>query len=126
MVAVGPEVGSLVYTDRIMSCIDCGQEFTFTAGEQEFYAQRGFSEAPKRCTSCRAIRKAQRSGSGSYAGGSGGYSAPYDRGDGGYGERRPRQMYSAVCAECGRTAMVPFQPTGSRPVYCSDCFQNRR
>jgi CxxC-x17-CxxC domain-containing protein len=128
VVAVGPEVGSLVYADRTISCVDCGQEFTFTSGEQEFYAQRGFSEAPKRCTSCRAARKAQRtgSGSGSYGGGSGGYSGGYDRGDGGYGERRPRQMYSAVCAECGRTAMVPFQPTGARPVYCSDCFQNRR
>jgi CxxC-x17-CxxC domain-containing protein len=116
----------LVYTDRVITCVDCGQEFTFTSGEQEFYAQRGFSEAPKRCASCRALRKAQRGSTGSYGGGTGSYSSSYDRSDTGYAERRPRQMYSAICAECGRTAQVPFQPTGSRPVYCSDCFQNRR
>jgi CxxC-x17-CxxC domain-containing protein len=122
-----------VYTDRVIACIDCGQEFTFTAGEQEFYEQRGFTEAPKRCTSCRAARKAQRSGGGASSSSSGGYNgSSYDRGPssysgggGGY-ERRPRQMYSAVCANCGRTAQVPFQPTGARPVYCSDCFQTRR
>jgi CxxC-x17-CxxC domain-containing protein len=127
----------LVYTDRIISCVDCGQEFSFTAGEQEFYAQRGFSEPPKRCPSCRAARKAQRSASsgGGYGGGTGSYSGGYDRsysgggyngGGSGYAERRPRQMFTATCADCGRTAQVPFQPTGSRPVYCSDCFQSRR
>jgi CxxC-x17-CxxC domain-containing protein len=125
------EVHSLSYTDRAISCVDCGQEFVFTSGEQEFYAQRGFSEAPKRCTSCRAARKAQRNGAGgtteagegSYGGygqSSGGY------GGGGYSERRPREMFAATCADCGRTAQVPFQPTGARPVYCSDCFQTRR
>ena len=103
-----------------MTCIDCGQEFVFTSGEQSFYAQRGFTEAPKRCTSCRAARKAQRN---STSGGGGGY----DRDSyGGGGGRRPKQMYAAVCAECGKTAQVPFQPTGARPVYCSDCFQTRR
>lgn len=122
------EVRSLAYTDRGITCIDCGMEFVFTAGEQEFYAQRGFSEAPKRCASCRAARKAQRSA----AGGSGGAGASsyggYGQSEGGYGyaERRPREMYSATCAECGRTAQVPFQPTGARPVYCSDCFQSKR
>lgn len=124
------------YTDRVMTCIDCGQEFVFTSGEQAFYAQRGFTEAPKRCVSCRTARKAQRNagstaGGGSYGGGydrdggGGGYGGGY--GDaGGYGERRPRQLFSAVCAECGKTAQVPFQPTGARPVYCSDCFQLKR
>jgi len=119
-----------VYTDRAITCLDCGQAFTFTSGEQEFYAQRGFTEPPKRCASCRAIRKAQRNGGSAggdgYAGGNG-----YDRG--GYGgssysgpERRPRQMFEATCANCGKMAQLPFQPTGSRPVYCSDCFQSRR
>lgn len=116
----------MAYTDRVISCADCGQEFTFTAGEQDFYAQRGFTEPPKRCPSCRAARKSQRNGgSGSSYGASGGYGS-----SGGYGasasERPPRQMHEAVCANCGRTALVPFQPTGSRPVYCSDCFQSRR
>lgn len=114
-----------MYADKVITCADCGQEFTFTGGEQEFYAQRGFTEPPKRCPSCRAARKSQRnSGSGGYASSGGGsYGGGYDSG---YSERRPRQMYDAVCANCGRTAQVPFQPTGSRPVYCSDCFQSRR
>ena len=126
-----------VYTDRTISCLDCGQEFSFTAGEQEFYAQRGFSEPPKRCPSCRAIRKAQRTrATSSFEGGgdAGGWRAPayagspagYSSRDGGYGERRPREMFEAVCADCGKTASVPFRPSGSKPVYCSDCFQNRR
>jgi CxxC-x17-CxxC domain-containing protein len=121
-----------------MTCVDCGQEFVFTSGEQSFYAQRGFTEAPKRCAACRTARKAQRNAAeggsasgGAYARGDsdGGYGGGgYDSGGyGGYGgERRPRQLFSAVCAECGRTAQVPFQPTGARPVYCSDCFQTRR
>ncbi len=143
-----------MYTDRSITCADCGQEFTFTAGEQEFYAQRGFSESPKRCPSCRQIRKAQRSRSSSYDGGSArggdgygessyasdgygggssasGYSASggYSAGGGsssGYGERRPREMFEATCANCGKTASVPFRPSGSKPVYCSDCFESRR
>lgn len=133
---------SFVYTDKTQSCADCGQQFVFTAGEQEFYAQRGFTEAPKRCASCRAQRKAQRSASGGYAqsgggaasyGDSGNYSSRGSYGGGssygessGYSERRPREMFEAVCAECGKVAQVPFQPTGARPVYCSDCFQSRR
>ncbi len=119
----------MAYTDRGMTCLDCGMEFVFTAGEQEFYAQRGFSEPPKRCASCRASRKAQRSASGGSGGASAGSYGGYEQSSGGYGgyaERRPREMFSAVCAECGRTAQVPFQPTGARPVYCSDCFQGKR
>jgi CxxC-x17-CxxC domain-containing protein len=129
-----------VYTDQTISCLDCGQEFTFTAGEQEFYAERGFTEPPKRCPSCRAIRKAQRSRATSYDGGDVGRWAapPADDGytsafagapagyGGGYRERRPRELFEAVCADCGKTASVPFRPSGSKPVYCSDCFQNRR
>ena len=144
-----------MYTDRSIACVDCGQEFTFTAGEQEFYAQRGFTESPKRCSSCRQIRKAQRNrgsgdgaprgdgyGNGGYNGGSygsgdggsyasSGYSASggYSSGgysSGGYSEKRPREMFEATCANCGKTASVPFRPSGSKPVYCSDCFESRR
>ena len=124
-----------MYTDRAITCLDCGQEFVFTTGEQEFYAQRGFTEPPKRCASCRAIRKAQRN-----AGPSGGSSSPYGRtgngdgyaSDGGYGDgmtqtpRHQRPMHEAPCADCGKTALLPFEPTGARPVYCSDCFQQHR
>ena len=125
-----------MFTDRAIVCVDCGQEFTFTAGEQEFYEQRGFTEPPKRCTACRAVRKAQRQSSGGHGadsgygnGGSyGGYSAGGYSSDagGGYRDRPQREMFDAVCGDCGKTARVPFRPTGARPVYCSDCFQTRR
>ena len=99
--------------DTVLTCRDCGQDFTFTSGEQEFFASRGFSE-PSRCASCREARKAERNG------GSGTYSS------GGYGYDRPqRQMFEAPCASCGNTARVPFQPSGEKPVYCSDCFRQR-
>jgi CxxC-x17-CxxC domain-containing protein len=130
-----PEVRSFVYEDKTITCADCGQPFTFTASEQAFYAEKGFSDAPKRCKTCRQARKQQRNspsygGDDSYGGGysSGGYGgggSSYGGGGGGY-DRAPRQMYDAVCADCGKTAQVPFQPTGSRPVYCNDCFRARR
>jgi CxxC-x17-CxxC domain-containing protein len=111
-------VFSLYGSDKNLTCADCGQEFVFTASEQQFYADRQFTE-PRRCASCRASRKAARGDSG---GGSGG---GYSSGGGGY-DRGPREMFSATCSSCGREAQVPFQPTGSKPVYCSDCFQTQR
>jgi CxxC-x17-CxxC domain-containing protein len=102
---------SFTSMDRTIVCRDCGQEFTFTAGEQAFYQERGYSD-PQRCPSCRAARKAQRTG-------------------GGYGDDRgyssgPRQMFAAICSDCGRETEVPFQPTAGKPVYCRECFQNHR
>jgi CxxC-x17-CxxC domain-containing protein len=130
-----------VYTDKTLTCADCGQQFVFTASEQDFYAQRGFSE-PRRCASCRASRKAARgNGGGGYgassSSGGGGYgSSSYGSGGGygggggggGYGERErgPREMFSATCSNCGKEAMVPFRPTSGKPVYCSDCFRSMR
>jgi len=121
-----------VYTNKNLTCADCGQEFVFTASEQDFYAQRGFTE-PRRCASCRASRKAARNESsggdasyGSYGAG-GGYSAGgYGGGGGGYRDRGPREMFSATCSNCGREAQVPFRPTSGKPVYCSDCFRSMR
>jgi CxxC-x17-CxxC domain-containing protein len=113
-------------SDRTLTCRDCGQAFTFTAGEQAFYQERGFSE-PQRCPSCRAARKAQRnasgmdsgyggySGGGSYsAGGYGGGGNSYS-GGGGYSSG-PRQMFPAICSQCGRETEVPFQPRSDKPV----------
>lgn len=100
----------MVFVDKPLTCRDCGQDFTFTAGEQEFHAEKGFTNPPVRCPQCRAQRKA-----------SGGF--------GGGGMRQnsgPREMHPAVCAECGKETMVPFMPRGDRPVYCSDCFQSQR
>ena len=129
-------------SDRTLTCRDCGQTFVFTAGEQAFYSERGYS-APLRCPSCRAARKQQRSSGGdSYGGGgyssSGGgyggdsYSSGRSSGGGGYSgggdsyNRGPRQMYPAVCSQCGKETEVPFQPTAGKPVYCRECFQQQR
>ena len=119
-------------TDQTITCRDCGQAFTFTAGEQAFYQERGYTE-PQRCPSCRAERKAQRAASGYDAGGSssGGYARGYSSGGGSYGggggySSGPRQMYPAVCSNCGKETEVPFQPRGDKPVYCRECFQQQR
>jgi CxxC-x17-CxxC domain-containing protein len=99
----------MTYSDRTLTCVQCGNEFTFSGDDQEFHAGRGYQD-PKRCPSCRAERRSSRdSGSGSYGGG--GYDRPQ------------RQMYSATCARCGKEALVPFEPRGDKPVYCSDCYQ---
>ena len=122
-----------MYNDKNLTCADCGQEFVFTASEQDFYAQRGFTE-PRRCASCRASRKAARNADGgsSYSSGAG-YSSGggYSSGAGSYGggggyERAPREMFSATCSNCGREAQVPLRPTSGKPVYCSDCFRTQR
>jgi CxxC-x17-CxxC domain-containing protein len=120
-----------LYSDKNLSCVDCSQEFVFTARDQEFYAGRGFSE-PRRCPSCRAAKKAQRdsggTGMGSYSS-SGSYSSGGYGGGGGYGgsrDRGPRQMFTATCSQCGNEASLPFRPTNGKPVYCSDCFRSMR
>ena len=97
--------------DQHIKCADCGEDFVFTAGEQAFYREKGLTNAPTRCKSCRDKRKAERSGGG------GGASA--QRGGG-------REMHSAVCSRCGAETTVPFVPTGARPVYCRDCFNEMK
>ena len=107
------------YADKTLTCRDCGMDFVFTGGEQEFYAQKGFTNEPTRCPSCRQARKSSGGGRSSYGdrdsyGSSRGYSSG------------PREMHTAICASCGREAQVPFVPRGDKPVYCSDCFQQQR
>ena len=114
-------------TDKTLICADCNQEFSFTASEQQFYADRQFTE-PRRCPSCRAARKASRGDSGGSGYSGGGYSGGgYSGGgrSGGYSSG-PREMFSATCSSCGKEALVPFRPSGAKPVYCSDCFQTQR
>lgn len=107
----------MAYADKTLACKDCGAQFTFTQGEQAFYASKGLMNEPTRCPECRSARKRAQSSSG------------YGD-DTGYGSPRPdnsfRQMYDVTCDQCGRPARVPFQPRGDRPVYCSDCFQQQR
>jgi CxxC-x17-CxxC domain-containing protein len=111
-------------------CRDCGTNFTFTEGEQQFYSSRGYTE-PQRCPDCRAAKKASRgndsyssggSGGGYSSGGGGGYDSGGGGGYGGGRDRAPRQMTQVTCSNCGKETEVPFVPTGDRPVYCSDCF----
>lgn len=86
-----------MYQDKTLKCKDCGNDFVFTAGEQEFYAEKGFQNEPQRCKACRDARKSAA-----------------------------RTMYDAVCAECGKECKVPFNPTEGKAVYCSECFAKRR
>jgi CxxC-x17-CxxC domain-containing protein len=114
------------YADKALTCRDCQQAFVFTAGEQEFFASRGFTNEPSRCPDCRAARKAERGGS-TYTSGGGGYGGGgYSTGGGGGYGRREREMFSVTCSACGNEALVPFQPRGDKPVYCSDCFAKQR
>lgn len=89
-----------MYEDKTLVCKECGNEFVFTAGEQEFYAERGFVNEPQRCKDCRAARK--------------------------NAARGEREYFEAVCDECGGVARVPFKPREGKPVYCSECFAKNR
>ena len=112
----------MLYTDQIIACVDCGTEFNFSAKEQEFYAQKGFTSVPKRCKPCRNARKDQQ--------GSGGGSRPTmthggaSYGGSSYGAPREREMHTVICAACGTETQVPFKPRGDRPVYCRSCFNS--
>ncbi len=103
---------AMSYADKTLTCRDCGEEFFFTAGEQEFYAQKGFTNEPTRCLNCRQQHKARmnnRDGMGGYRSSNNG----------------PREQHTTVCAGCGREATVPFVPRNNKPVYCDDCFQSQ-
>ncbi len=102
------------FEDKTIICADCGQEFIHSAEDQARYAERGFTNEPKRCRTCRDKRKNQGGGGRSSGGGGGG------------GFRPARESYEAVCANCGATTTVPFKPTQGRPVYCRDCFRSMR
>lgn len=86
----------VMYEDKILICKECGEEFVFTAGEQQFYAEKGFQNEPQRCKKCRDARK--------------------------NANKPQREMFYTVCARCGGEARVPFQPSNDRPVYCSECY----
>ncbi len=97
----------MTYQDRNLTCAECAQSFVFSADDQAYHAEKGYTNEPKRCSTCRDARRAQSGGSG----------GGFDRG--------PREMHPVVCAECGKNTTVPFQPRGDRPVYCSDCFSQQ-
>ena len=92
------------FQDKTLVCRDCGKEFQFTAGEQEFYQSRSLGSEPSRCQDCRLAKRRDRSAA----------------------DVAPREMHPAVCASCGKDCEVPFQPKGDRPVYCNECFTKMR
>ena len=96
------ETKNIMYEDRTLVCRDCGKEFIFSAGEQEFYARNDFKNDPVRCPECRKARKNAARG------------------------QQSREMFDAVCAACGKPTKVPFQPRNDKPIYCSECFAARR
>jgi CxxC-x17-CxxC domain-containing protein len=102
--------------DKTLTCRDCGTTFVFSEREQDFYAQKGFTNEPSRCPDCRAARKASRANDTSYSGSTSRMSSSTGR----------REMFPAVCSRCGKDTQVPFQPTSGKPVYCSECFQLER
>ena len=92
--------------DIQLQCSDCGRDFTFTAADQQFFQERGYS-TPKRCKSCRQARKSDQ-------GGGSGYRSSSTQGS------------PVICSGCGQPTTVPFEPRGDRPVYCRDCYQARK
>lgn len=98
--------------DKTLTCRECGTQFTFSTEEQELFAQRGYTNEPGRCPTCREARRQRNSDGGGFS-------------SGGYG-RRERELFPAVCAQCGKDTQVPFQPRGDRPVYCGDCYERVR
>ena len=84
--------------NKVLTCKECSKSFDFTVRDQQFYAQKGFTNEPQRCKECRDARK------------SGGATPA------------PRQTHEAVCAQCNTQTTVPFKPRGDRPVYCRSCY----
>ena len=93
------------FQDKALHCVDCGAEFVWTAGEQLFFADKNFKNEPKRCKACKTKRASRPAGA-----------AP----------ARERVETQTSCSECGKVTTVPFKPTQGRPVYCRECFQQRK
>jgi len=92
--------------DKILTCKDCSNEFVFTEREQQFFAEKGFSNQPQRCRECRQARRGRH-------------------GDGVGARTMARPSFDTVCAECGVETTVPFRPRGHRPVYCRTCYASK-
>ena len=87
-----------MYQDETLKCEDCGKEFVFSTGEQEFYAEKGLVNKPKRCPECRKERR----------------------------QKNRRKMHDAVCSQCGAKTKVPFKPIEGKEIYCKECYQKRQ
>ena len=92
-------------TDQTLTCQDCNTSFVFTQSEQQFFAEKGYTNAPGRCPDCRRVRR---------------------EGGGSSSRSRDRVMTDITCSSCGKPAQVPFVPRGDRPVYCSECHTKQQ
>jgi CxxC-x17-CxxC domain-containing protein len=98
------------FKDKVLTCVDCGAAFVFTAGEQLFFHDKQFKNAPKRCKVCKSKRVAVVST----------HSSP------GNGNHYSRIETRATCSQCGKDTTVPFRPSQGRPVLCRECFTQRK
>ncbi len=111
------------FFDKELTCRECSKPFLFTAGEQEFYKQKGLLNEPGRCPDCRIKRRLQASAGAATAE----PAAPQP-------VEQPMVVSTSIvkevtiinCAECGKETTVPFRPRLARPVYCSTCFNKQR
>jgi CxxC-x17-CxxC domain-containing protein len=94
------------FQDRILKCVDCGQDFVFTAGEQLFFHDKQFKNEPKRCKACKGKRASV-------------LGLPSN-------SNYPKVETRTVCSNCGKETTVPFKPTQGRPVFCRECFQGSK
>lgn len=100
---------SMEFQDKILKCIDCGADFVFTAGEQLFFHDKQFKNEPKRCKACKTKRVSVLG------------ATPHPP-----GQSFAKVETRTVCSQCGKETTVPFRPTQGRPVFCRECFQQRR
>lgn len=116
----------MAFEDKTLKCIGCSNDFTYTASEQELHKSLNYQNEPKRCPTCREERKRAGGGGGNRFGGGGGGRFGGGGGRGYSADRGPREMFAAICGDCGKETQVPFKPRGDKPVYCSDCFSKRK
>jgi CxxC-x17-CxxC domain-containing protein len=102
------------FQDKVLTCIDCGAGFVFTAGEQLFFHDKQFKNEPKRCKACKSKRVAILTAPSMASGGNGN------------GIRYARVETRATCSQCGKETTVPFRPTQNRPILCRECFTQKR
>lgn len=83
------------YQDIQLTCKDCGKTFTWTAGEQQFFAEKGLTNVPLRCPEDRKKKKSRAAN---------------------------QQLYAIICVSCKTEGVLSFEPRDSASVYCEQCF----
>jgi CxxC-x17-CxxC domain-containing protein len=97
------------FQDKVLTCVDCGAEFIFTAGEQLFFHDKRFTNQPKRCKTCKSKRVSVLN------------TVPPPQ-----NYQHSRVETRATCSQCGKDTTVPFRPTQGRPIFCRECFTQRK